>query len=136
MSDFKRRHFDGEIVLWAVRWYCRYPISYCDLETMRPNVAARWTTRQSIAGFSMSRRPRSRSWRVDETYIKVHGKWASLYRALDKLEHYRFLSLRDPQHQGREAIPRQGSERVEGLGAAQRPEYRQGADLRRRHHRI
>ena len=28
MSDFKGRHFRGEIVLWAVRWYCRYPISY------------------------------------------------------------------------------------------------------------
>ena len=27
MSDFKGRHFGGEIVLWAVRWYCRYPIS-------------------------------------------------------------------------------------------------------------
>ena len=28
--------------------------------------------------------PRSSSWRVDETYLKVRGKWASLYRALDK----------------------------------------------------
>ena len=27
MSDFKGRHFRGEIVLWAVRWYCRYPQS-------------------------------------------------------------------------------------------------------------
>jgi len=24
VSDFKGRHFEGEIVLWAVRWYCRY----------------------------------------------------------------------------------------------------------------
>ncbi|MFZ3238470.1 MAG: hypothetical protein WA184_24250, partial [Stellaceae bacterium] len=28
------RHFEGEIVLWAVRWYCRYGISYRDLEQM------------------------------------------------------------------------------------------------------
>jgi transposase-like protein len=34
MSDFKGRHFEGEIVLWAVRWYCRYGVSYCDLEQM------------------------------------------------------------------------------------------------------
>ena len=34
MSDFKGRRFGGEIVLWAVRWYCRYPISYRDLESM------------------------------------------------------------------------------------------------------
>ena len=34
MSDFKGRHFEGEIVLWAVRWYCRYCVSYRDLEQM------------------------------------------------------------------------------------------------------
>jgi transposase-like protein len=34
VSDFKRRHFGGEIVLWAVRWYCRYGISRRDLEQM------------------------------------------------------------------------------------------------------
>ncbi|GAD11619.1 transposase and inactivated derivatives (plasmid) [Gluconobacter frateurii NBRC 103465] len=34
MSDFKGRHFRGEVILWAVRWYCRYGISYRDLETM------------------------------------------------------------------------------------------------------
>jgi hypothetical protein len=28
------RHFEGETVLWAVRWYCRYGISYRDLEQM------------------------------------------------------------------------------------------------------
>ena len=28
MREFRGRHFEGEIVLWAVRWYCRYPISY------------------------------------------------------------------------------------------------------------
>jgi len=32
MSDFKGRHFEGEIVLWAVRWYCRSGVSYRDLE--------------------------------------------------------------------------------------------------------
>ena len=34
MNDFKGRHFGGEIVLWAVRWYCRYAVSYRDLEAM------------------------------------------------------------------------------------------------------
>jgi IS6 family transposase len=34
MSEFKCRHFEGEIILWAVRWYCRYGISYRDLEQM------------------------------------------------------------------------------------------------------
>ena len=34
VSDFKGRHFEGEVVLWAVRWYCRYGVSYRDLEQM------------------------------------------------------------------------------------------------------
>ena len=97
MRDFKGRHFGGEIVLWAVRWYCRYPISYRDLETMMTErgVAVdhatiyRWV--QHVVP-EMERRlrwqwrwPRSRSWRIDETYVKVRGQWAYLYRALDKL---------------------------------------------------
>jgi transposase-like protein len=27
-------HFVGEIILWAVRWYCKYGISYRELEEM------------------------------------------------------------------------------------------------------
>ncbi len=34
MSDFKGRHLEGKIVLWAVRRYCRYGIIYRDLEQM------------------------------------------------------------------------------------------------------
>src|SRR3546814_14798127 len=34
MTDFKWRHFQGDVILWAVRWYCRYPISYRDLAEM------------------------------------------------------------------------------------------------------
>ena len=33
-GDFKWRHFVGEIILWAVRWYCKYGVSYRDLEEM------------------------------------------------------------------------------------------------------
>ena len=29
-------------------------------------------------------RPLGGSWRMDETYIKVHGQWVYLYRAVDK----------------------------------------------------
>lgn len=34
MSDFKWRHFQGDVILWAVRWYCRYGVSYRDLGQM------------------------------------------------------------------------------------------------------
>ena len=31
-EDFKSRHFPGEVIPWAVRWYCRYAASYRNLE--------------------------------------------------------------------------------------------------------
>ena len=34
MSDFKGRRFPVEIILVSVRWYCKYGISYRDLEEM------------------------------------------------------------------------------------------------------
>jgi IS6 family transposase len=96
VSDFKGRHFDGEIVLWAVLWYCRYGISYRDLEQMlgergvsvdHPTIY-RWVQRYAPEIEKRLRCqwrcPRSTSWRVDEPYIKVRGKWAYLYRAVDK----------------------------------------------------
>lgn len=97
MSDFKGRHFRGEVILWAVRWYCRYGISYRDLETMLcergvsvdHSTIYRWVQRYAP---EMEKRLRcywkrpafSRSWRVDETYIKVKGRWTYLYRAVDR----------------------------------------------------
>ena len=97
MSKFKGRHFRGEIVLWAVRWYCRYAVSYRDLEAMMTergvavdhSTIYRWVQRFAPEMEKRLRwqwhRPQSASWRIDETYIKVRGKWAYLYRALDKL---------------------------------------------------
>jgi hypothetical protein len=96
MSEFKWRHFEGEIILWAVRWYCRYGISYRDLEQMMGergvsvdhSTIYRWAQKYAPEIEKRLRwqwcRPQSTSWRVDETYVKVRGKWAYLYRALDK----------------------------------------------------
>ena len=35
MTDFKWRHFQGDVILWAVRWYCRYPVSYTHLDVYK-----------------------------------------------------------------------------------------------------
>ena len=95
-QDFKWRHFRGEIILWAVRWYCRYRISCRDLEEMleERGVSVDHTTiNRWLQAYApeIERRLRwhcrrgslSPSWRVDETYIKVKGKWAYLDRAVD-----------------------------------------------------
>lgn len=60
MSDFKGRHFEGEIVLWAVRWYCRYGVSYRDLEQMMAERGVLVDHSTIIAG-CRDTRPRSRS---------------------------------------------------------------------------
>jgi IS6 family transposase len=96
MLEFKWRQCEGEIILWAVRWYCRYGISYRDLEQMMGergvlldhSTIYRWVQRYAPKIEKRLRRqwrrPQSTSWRVDETYVKVRGQWAYLDRALDK----------------------------------------------------
>ncbi len=34
MNPFKGRHFQRDIIRWAVRWYCKYGISYRELQEM------------------------------------------------------------------------------------------------------
>lgn len=93
-QPFKWRHFQGEIILLNVRWYLRYPLSYRNLAEMMVerglsidhSTIYRWVMAYSTELFQRCRkhlRPTTDSWRVDETYIKVKGKWKYLYRAID-----------------------------------------------------
>jgi transposase-like protein len=50
----------------------------------------RWVVRYSpelLERFNRRKRPVSRKWHVDETYIKVRGRWMYLYRAIDNNRH-------------------------------------------------
>jgi transposase, IS6 family len=92
--SFKGRQFTAEVILWAVRWYLMFPVSYRDLELMLADrrisvdhtTIFRWI--QAYAEELERRirphlRPSNGSWRVDETYIRVKGRWTYLYRAVD-----------------------------------------------------
>jgi len=92
---FKRRRFPVEIILRCVRWYCKYGISYRDLAEMMqergvqvdPTTIMRWIHRYAPELEKRVRRFQgygSTSWRADETYIKVGGRWKYLFRAVDK----------------------------------------------------
>jgi transposase, IS6 family len=94
-GEFKWRHFAGELILLCVRWYCKYGISYRDLEEMmgERGVAVDHTTLYRwVQHYAPELEKRtlwyqnriSFSWRVDETYIRVKGRWKYLYRAIDK----------------------------------------------------
>lgn len=93
-SSFKWRHFLPEIILLCVRWYLRYPLSYRHLSEMmleRRLEIAHTTIYRWVISYSPKINQRCRrhlrstsdSWRVDETYVKVKGKWQYLYRAID-----------------------------------------------------
>ncbi|MCZ0322159.1 IS6-like element IS26 family transposase, partial [Escherichia coli] len=96
MNPFKGRHFQRDIILWAVRWYCKYGISYRELQEMLAergvnvdhSTIYRWVQRYAP---EMEKRLRWYwrntsdlcPWHMDETYVKVNGRWAYLYRAVD-----------------------------------------------------
>ena len=92
---FKGRHFDQEIVVLCVRWYLSYKLSYRDLVAMMGErgiglahtTILRWVqhyTPEFEKRWNRYARSVGGSWRCDETYIKVKGEWAYLYRAVDK----------------------------------------------------
>ncbi len=81
-SSFKRRHYAPDVILLCVRWYCRYSLSYRDLEEMMRErglsvdqvTIFRWVQRYAP---EINKRLRQHlklagaSYRIDETYIKV-----------------------------------------------------------------
>jgi len=92
---FKGRHFNHMLIIQAVRWYITYKLSYrdvCDLMAERGVALVHTTIMRWVQRFvpvfekkwKKYARPVGSSWRVDETYIKLKGKWHYLYRAVDK----------------------------------------------------
>ena len=91
---FRGRHFEDLIIILCVRWYLRYSLSYRDLEERMAERGLsvdhvtiwRWVQRYAPILNQRLRRERrhpNRSWRVDETYLRVAGTWTYLYRAVD-----------------------------------------------------
>lgn len=82
--------------MMAVRWYLAYALSYRDIEELiseRGISVDHSTVNQWVIKYSPLLESRftnhhkkkvGASWRMDETYIRVKGKWCYLYRAVDK----------------------------------------------------
>jgi transposase-like protein len=94
-SVFAGFRFPREVICVAVRWYLRYGLSYRDVEellaergvTVDHVTIYRWVQRftpEFIEAARPCRHAPGSRWFADETYLKVAGKWAYLYRAVDQ----------------------------------------------------
>ena len=86
---FAKRQFADEVNLLCVRWYLRFKLSYRDLSrimyelgiAVAPCTILRWVVRYSIElthRCQQYQKPVGRSWRADETYVRVSGRWMYL----------------------------------------------------------
>ncbi len=82
------------MLLWAVRWYLMFPVTYRDLELMladRGVEITHTTIFRSVQTYApdIEKRIRSHlrssygSWRVDKTCVRMKGRWSYLCRAVD-----------------------------------------------------
>ena len=96
----------------AVRCYLRFGLSYRDVEELladRGIDVDHVTVHLLVQRFSPLLADAARSgrhrvgdrWHVDETYVKVAGRWVYLYRAVDQIRAgHRRVRLRPPGHRG------------------------------------
>ena len=94
-SEFAGFRFPPEVITLAVRWYVRYSLSYRDVEELLAErgievdhtTLFRWVPRftplVTEAARPLRHTPGDR-WFVDETWVKVAGRWRYLYRAVDQ----------------------------------------------------
>ncbi|QIP94467.1 transposase (plasmid) [Serratia fonticola] len=91
---FKRLHYPVDIIAQCVRWYLAYSLSLRNLEEMMAergivvdhSTLHRWVIRLVPLLDKVFRRYKRAvgcRWRMDETYIKIKGRWKYLYRAVD-----------------------------------------------------
>ncbi len=94
-SAFSHHGFPDDVIALAVRWYVRYRLSYADVVewfaerglVVNRSTVYRWVQRLlPLFGEAARshRRPVGKKWRVDETYVRLQGRWTYVYRAIDE----------------------------------------------------
>src|SRR5918995_6124088 len=94
-AAFAGFRFPPDVIVFAVRWYLRFGLSYRDVEELLAErgievdhvTVYRWVQRFAPEFAEAARARRhivGNRWHVDETYLKVGGSWRYLFRAIDQ----------------------------------------------------
>ncbi len=94
-NPFKRHRFPKEIIIYSVYLKLRFALSYRDIRELMQHrqvfvnhsTIYRWVLKFSPIlnkEFRKVKKFVGKSWRLDETYLRINGKWRYLYRAVDK----------------------------------------------------
>ena len=105
MNYFRYKQFNKDVITVAVGYYLRYALSYRDIsEILRErgvnvhhSTVYRWVQEYAPILYQIWKKKHKKAyykWRIDETYIKIKGKWSYLYRAIDAEGHTLDIWLR------------------------------------------
>lgn len=105
MRQFKGKQFKKVIILVAVGYYLHFSLSYRDVSeilkergvSVHPMTIMRWVHEYGNLIYQIWKQKNKvaqHAWHLDETYIKVKGKWCYLYRAIDSDGHTLDFQLR------------------------------------------
>ena len=105
MNYFRYKQFDKDVITVAVGYYLRYALSYRDISeilrergvTVHHSTVYRWVQEYAPILYQIWKQKHKKAyykWHVDETYIKIKGKWCYLYRAIDADGHTLDIWLR------------------------------------------
>jgi putative transposase len=95
MNHFKGKQFKKDVIIVAVGYYLRYNLSYREVQELLYDrginvchtTIYRWVQKSTAKSSIIFGRKKNRqsfySWKMDETYIKIKGRWHYLYRAID-----------------------------------------------------
>ena len=94
MNHFKGKQFQQDVIIVAVGYYLRYNLSYREVQKLLYDrginvchtTIYRWVQEYSKILYHLWKKKNKQSfysWKMDETYIKIKGRWHYLYRAID-----------------------------------------------------
>src|SRR5215469_4244301 len=142
---FWKRWFEPTMIVTCVRWYLRFSLSLRDVKELMAERGLsvhhtsvwRWT---QAYGPEICRRlqgevkRKSSTWHMDETFVRVAGRWMYLFRAVDSGKQWT-LPLGNTGLRSRQALPKTSlSESRQSASAGLRPG--RSAQLSRRNPRV